>query len=154
MERVPEFSETFPEAPPRRSKRAVVSVAKWVVDIRQAYLSKGFAGVHQAAREALATIESPSAYHCMARHVLESIARIAFLAPQYDAMAKTKGLAKMPSSVSWRLIELHLLSFPATALLDALAAPIQEGNVPILCQDVPPIDIAPVLSNHSTPDAR
>ncbi len=78
-------------------------------------------------------------FHCMIRHVLESVRRIAYQAPLHDRKALALGL---PSSLelSKKLISLHLLSFSVSSYLDKAARPLQAQGIPILCQDVPPID--------------
>ena len=88
----------------------------------------------------IAELKSQPQFHCMIRHVLESIRRIAHQADSQNSKAKALGL---PSSlpISRKLIDLHLLSFSISKYLDKSAVKIQAAGVPILCQDVPPIGL-------------
>ncbi len=79
----------------------------------------------------------------MVRHVLESTARIAYLAPRHERIAKEKGLTKSPAGLSWKLVKLHLQALKLAGGLDTQAAPLQAAGVPILCRDVPPIETSP-----------
>jgi hypothetical protein len=72
--------------------------------------------------------------------MLESIARVAHLAPKHSRLARDKGM-KPTDTFSWRMVQLHLFSLPSFAKLDKLAAPLQSRGVPILHQDVPPIPL-------------
>lgn len=77
-------------------------------------------------------------FNCMTRHLLESVGRIAKLAPGHIQKAKSMGL-KSPQRLSDSMISSHLLMLPESVALDVLAAPIQAQGIQILCQDVPPI---------------
>jgi hypothetical protein len=106
--------------------------------VRTAYGSGGFGAVVDAVVAELATLDDAPAYHCMARHLLESLARTAALAPLHAEAAAVAGL---PSTVplSELMIRLHLAVLHESAELDAAAAPLQARGVPIICRDVPPI---------------
>lgn len=103
-----------------------------------AYGSGGFPAVAGAAAGLLAALEDRPAYHCMTRHLLESIWRVAWLAPEHARAARRAGL---PSTVplSELLLRLNLAALPDGAALDDQAAPLQAAGVPILCRDVPPL---------------
>lgn len=145
MDLVPPFRDTKVRPKEPRTSRVPVTSLRLVRALRAGYRKDGFPGVHRAAKDWLRTLGEPREYDCMTRHVLESIARVAFLAPQYEALAREKGIKRAPTSLSWRLVDLHLLSLPLARKLDDDAAPLQEAGIPILCQDVPPIETEPVL---------
>jgi hypothetical protein len=106
--------------------------------MRTAYGRGGFAGLADAVAAELARLDDAPAYHCMIRHLLESVARTAALAPLHDAAATAVGL---PSTVplSELMIRLHLAVLHESAELDAAASPLQAAGISIICRDVPPI---------------
>ena len=112
---------------------------------RVAFARGGFAGAHAVLEAEIALLTTEPAFHCMARHILESAARVAWLAPQYDALAAERGLTLSPSSLSQVLLELHLESLRLARDLDGRAAPLAADGVTIICRDVPPIDTRPEL---------
>lgn len=118
----------FRPADARRIRRALAAALK----------ADGFAGVAAALRAELAALEGAPCYHCMLRHLLESMLRVATLAPAHAAAAEAAGM-RSPAGLSRLVLRLHLLTLADAAKLDALAAPLQARGVPILCQDVPPI---------------
>lgn len=118
----------FRPADARRIRRALAAALK----------TGGFAGVAAALRAELAALEAVPCYHCMLRHLLESMLRVATLAPTHVARAEAAGM-KSPAGLSRLLLRLHLFTLGDAAKLDALAAPIQARGIPILCHDVPPI---------------
>jgi len=138
MSGTPEFRERSAEPPlplsafrpadARRMRRALAGALK----------SDGFAGVAAALRAELEALEGVPCYHCMLRHLLESMLRVATLAPAHAARAEAAGL-RSTAGLSRLVLRLHLFTLADAAKLDALAAPIQARGIPILCQDVPPI---------------
>jgi hypothetical protein len=110
--------------------------------IRGAYGRGGFSEMVDVAVDELDALAGMPAYHCMVRHLLESVARTAALAP-FHAEASTA--AGLPSTVplSELMIRLHLAVLHDATELDRLAAPLQSSGVPIICQDVPPIPHPP-----------
>lgn len=69
----------------------------------------------------------------MIRHFLESIRRVAGLAPTY-------GVRTM--FISKQMLWAHVRSLKKASELDQMAAPLQAEGLPILCQDVPYIPAA------------
>lgn len=108
----------------------------------EAYGTGGFASLHDTAGRVLEAIEERPYYHCMVRHLVESLQRVAAVAPSHAAAARAEGL---PSTVplSELLVRLHLAGLPEAARLDRDAAPLQQTGIPILCRDVPPISHSP-----------
>ncbi|HEX7241650.1 MAG TPA: hypothetical protein VF263_15330 [Longimicrobiaceae bacterium] len=140
MADAPEFRERSPDPPLPLSAFRPASGRRVRRELRRALSRGGFAGVAEALRRELAALEAAPCYHCMLRHLLESMLRIAVLAPAHAARAAGRG-TRSPDGLSRLLLRLHLLALPDAAKLDALAAPIQARGVPILCRDVPPIPI-------------
>ena len=111
---------------------------RWTRSIRQALRSEGFAGAFTQSQLALDEAKLHPSYLCMARHILESIARAATLAPIHARQAQAKGLPSTePLSKDFIRLQLWGLEFSTT--LDRKASPLQAQGVPIVCNDVPPI---------------
>ncbi|MCB0419860.1 MAG: hypothetical protein KDD61_02640 [Bdellovibrionales bacterium] len=73
-------------------------------------------------------------YNCMTRHLLESIRRIAFYAQTYPVSSKITWLSE-------DLIRGHVMALDSTAQLDLMAHSLQEKGIPIVCNDVPHVDL-------------
>jgi hypothetical protein len=110
--------------------------------LQAAWRSGGFPALRDAAHREVERLSVEPRFHCMLRHLLESIRRAAHLAPRHEETARAAGL---PSTqrVSTLLLRLQLYGITSAAWLDHLAAPIQAEGVPILCQDLPPIPLEP-----------
>lgn len=122
--------------PPAEAYRPGPSADSVTAAILEGYGRGGFAGVAAAADRTLDTLAAAPDYHCMVRHLVESIWRVATLAPAHAAAAEAAGL-RSTLPVSRLLLRLHLAALPEGARLDREAAPLQEAGVPILCRDVP-----------------
>jgi hypothetical protein len=140
MADVPEFRERAADPPLPWSEFRPADARRIRRSVGRALAEGGFAGAAAALREELATLEAAPCYHCMLRHLLESMLRVAVLAPGHAARAEAAGM-RSTAGLSRLLLRLHLLALADAAKLDALAAPIQARGVPILCQDVPPIPV-------------
>lgn len=148
---VPVFCEDFVSmsfTPPFQEKPVAVSsgplknvpIFSWIRKIYSSYRSQGFTGVQQSTQDVLKILDEAKSYHCLTRHFLESIHRIALHAPKHAEMARAKNLSETPEKLEGDLIVLHLTGLPMTMLLDKLAVPVQKKGIPILCQDAPPLN--------------
>lgn len=106
--------------------------------LMDAYGAGGFPAVAREADRMLEALDAWPRYHCMTRHLVESVWRVARLAPDHEAAAEDAGLPTT-RGLSELLLRLHLAALPGGAALDAEAAPLQRRGSPILCRDVPPI---------------
>lgn len=106
--------------------------------LADAYGEGGFPAVAGAADRMLVRLEGSPRYHCMTRHLVESVWRVARLAPDHAAAASAAGLPTT-RGLSELMFRLHLAALPGGAALDVEAAPLQRRGIPILCRDVPPI---------------
>lgn len=138
MAGTPEFRERSPDPPLPLSEFRPADARRIRRSLARAQKSGGFSGVAAALREELTVLEATPCYHCMLRHMLESMLRIALLAPRHAAEAAAAGM-RTTAGLSRLLLRLHLLTLTEAVKLDALAAPIQARGIPIVCQDVPPI---------------
>ena len=138
MRQIPAFHDRYAAGAPDLSTFVQPHGSDIRKRIRVGLSKKGFPGAYAEAVKALRRIEDEPRFNCMLRHTLESIARIAAYAPNQEARAKRKGLPS-PARISKELIEDHLIMLRQVMDLDWKAASIQASGVPILCQDVPPI---------------
>ncbi len=92
-----------------------------------------------SAEKALRELDEIPSYFCMTRHLIESVARAAKLAPIHAEQAEKLGMAS-PEKISRTYIELQLMALQLTLTLDGRAVPYQAHGAPIICQDVPPIN--------------
>jgi hypothetical protein len=126
-----------PPAPPPGWRPPTPAATRGAV--QRAYRRDGITGVADELRRRLRHLEDAPGRWCMTRHMLESAARIAWLAPEHAAAARAANL-RSPLSISADLIEVHLLLLGEAARLDRMALPLQQAGVPILCGDVPAIE--------------
>lgn len=110
--------------------------------LRGAWKQGGLDGLIHEAEVTIERLASEPRFHCMVRHVLESVIRAARLAPHHDRKARRLGLqSPFPLSIDFTISQLQGLKDAAD--LDAAAAPLQADGIPILCQDVPAIPTSP-----------
>jgi hypothetical protein len=127
--------------------------ARWAQTIRAAYeIDKSnydgerFPATLEAARGILhGELADYPRFFCMGRHLVESLVRIAALAPRYEETRIQRKVKSSPLPISRGLIESHLTLLATTGEavgqpgLDTWAAPLQAKGIPIICNDVPPI---------------
>lgn len=119
------------------------------VELKAAWDQGGFFSLRSASHRVIKQLEERPAYDCMLRHMLESIRRAAHLAPHHAQAAQDAGLnPKAALRLSRGFIKLHMAYLPAAARLDALALPLQQEGIPIICGDVPPIALEPEPAAH------
>lgn len=122
------FEKPYPESAPQYP----LDLERVVRDLRAA---GDFETVASLAIDHIETLSKFPTYFCMTRHVLESIARSARLAPGF--VLKDAGV----EGLAWKNIYLQFRGLSLSKRLDEMALPIQEMGVPILCNDVPLIPI-------------
>jgi len=145
MGKAPKFSATLLPAIPESTPYLPIPRREWKREIDRLIATNDFAGLHATAERWVKELSAEPRFHVMVRHVLESTARIAWLAPQYERLAREKGLKSSPLWLSKRLLYLHAQSLWISDRLDSWAMPIQRAGVPILLNDVPPIDTRPTV---------
>lgn len=87
----------------------------------------------------LVDIESNPEQLCLTRHFLESIAITLKLIPIYKEMALAKGLDD-PTYILKRFLKIQRMALAFNFNLDKTAFPLQQKGIPILCNDIPPIN--------------
>ena len=107
-------------------------------EIKAAYKKDNFEGVNHFLTPYLEKLEKSGPYHCMMKHVLESILATARLAPGFREAASVKGTPST-ETLSWNFIRLQLFSLEKADQLDSRAFPLHLQGIPIICGDVPKI---------------
>lgn len=139
MNTAPAFSSRYAQGAPRAESAPSASDAVNTLAFLPRVLRNDFAGVKALALEQIEAAGDPR-LNCLSRHFLESIGRIAALAPVHAAQARRAGLSD-PTWIHRRMILGHLSYTNRAVRLDAAARPLQLQGVPILCQDIPAIPI-------------
>lgn len=85
-------------------------------------------------------------YHCMERHLLESIGRTVSLLPYYENQAKAEDL-KSPRLFLNTYLRAQILGLFTARHIDKLAGPLQMIGSKIVCQDIPKIDWVSLPAN-------
>lgn len=145
MSEAPEFQERFDFEPAPLADLRAVDGQALTEQLQTAFDEGGFAALSELCDSVLADYESPRAYNCMLRHMLESLRRIADYAPVHAAQARELGL-QGALELSDTMVRLHLVALAAAATLDEQAAPLQAEGLPIICRDVPHIPPGPAPS--------
>lgn len=136
-----ELTPPLPDAPlppPDEPFRDAVDAVALRERLSAAYGLGGFPGVAAEADAQMERLAATPRYHCMIRHLLESMWRIALLAPVHEAAAAERGMGST-RALSEMLLRLHLAVLAEGAELDRASAPLQAAGIPIVCVDVPPI---------------
>lgn len=86
----------------------------------------------------LQILSSRPSYHCLVRHVLESLVRSIEVAQKYLKAARLKEQRSLGLIIDLRaFLESHLLLLNQFHRLDQKAAKFQKQGIPFLCSDVP-----------------
>ena len=139
MNLIPSFSKCFPFEPEPRSEYKRQNGTQILSRIFTTFRKEGFEGAKKVLMEELNHLQSPRAYHVMLRHILESMLRVATLAPAHEALRLKLGFVDSTLPLSHYLFYSHFSSFHFAVWLDEKAAPLQASGIPILFQDVPNI---------------
>jgi hypothetical protein len=117
-----------------------------------AYRTGGFSGASSRASKELEGLRQEPAFHPMLRHVLESLIRVANLAPLHEKRRQELSHPESTLGLSKWLFFSHFSSFQFATWIDAKAAPLHAEGIPILHQDVP--RVPPVSGFYEAIGAR
>ncbi len=136
MEETPDFSYGYSDGAPniKNYKRPDGKTIKR--DLKNALNQGGFAALDRVAMRWYNTLADQPKFNCLTRHFLEALVRSSRLAHKYDQYARKTGVPS-PDRLMKHYLRLSLIGINPGVKLDAMAAPLQARNVPILCQDVP-----------------
>lgn len=140
MGNAPDFQVRAPEPWPTLQNFKKPDAKKLSSRLKNALKNKSYEGLFQEALVVIEELNVQPQFNCMTRHLVESIAKIAQLAPGHMIKAKELNL-RSPEFLSKDLIESHFIGIKDLVNLDEKAAPLQAQGIPILCRDVPPIPL-------------
>lgn len=137
MSTVTVFNEFWPQGVPELSNYVDFNIKAAKKKLYKAYFdNEDLKPVLDEALELLKTIEKEPRFNCMVRHALESIARIAIMAPrQEEALSKVNLFGAM--ALAREMAYGHIFMLDNFHELDQMAAPLSAQGLPILCQDIP-----------------
>ena len=141
---------------PREAPKASLNIIELIKTLRSSMQNR-VVDLLGPVRLALREIEAEPNFHCMQRHLIESIGRTAMLAPVYEQMAKDREL-KSPQALIRQFLKLQIWGLRLGKWLDSKALPLQIEGLGIICHDVPgiPLNIGidpPLVLTRSTIDA-
>lgn len=151
MSKTPPLRFSYEQGAPSLSQFHLPDLQSIKAALNVALMDEDFNSLVNLSNRYIHELEHEPRFNCMVRHFLESIRRMAGLAPQYQLMAKSKLGAKTAKFISKNVINGHIKGLDEAAHIDLLAAPLQAQNLPIVCQDIPHIPPAPNLLSASTP---
>lgn len=135
----PDFSLLDAQIPSSSYIRKLAFIANFEAQVKKAMKNKNWDEVRVLALGALDHFPANET-HCLTRHFVESLGRLAALAPRHIRLALKNGL-ESPSKLISSMIKFHLFGLDYAQTIDSLAAPLQYKGIPIVCQDVPNIPI-------------
>jgi hypothetical protein len=110
-------------------------------DLLKAWQAHDYGRLYRETVARIDALKEAQDYHCMARHLLESIARAAALAPHHLRQAEQKNLKARARQIIDTFIRLQIEALAFGKTLDEKAAPLQAEGAPLLCNDVPVIEV-------------
>lgn len=139
MDKVPEFATNIHpvNTPPTDFHEMLIQQTK--TELTKQCKSGNFEEVCKIADNTLMKINENKSYFGMLRHLLESILRIASLAPGYIKQSEELKI-KSTKKLSLLMLRIHIFALSFAVDLDKLAVPIQTQGISILLQDVPKIE--------------
>ncbi len=155
MTLTPPFAAVSTNAPGPLPPFTPLPVVRWGFRLLGTYWRRGAMAAHEETCRFLASLPPSPRIHCMVRHILESLARVLSLDPQFRQLARDTA-APSTAWASWCLVLMHLTSLAMSHRLDRKAYPLQVEGIPILERDVPPIPLEADLSTLTglPPSAR
>ncbi len=117
-----------------------INTKEIIANIKKSLKKRSFKGVQDYMQLELKNFEEEKKYNCLAKHVLESIQRSAFLAPHYIQASEMIGM-KSPKKLLENNIKIQAMSLKIFSRIDKKAAKFQEEGVSIICNDIPHIPI-------------
>ena len=141
MSSVEEFNDFWPEGAPQAKDYVNFNIKQAKRRLYNAYFDyQDLKQVLSVSMDLLKVVEKEKRYNCMVRHALESIARIAYMAPIHEATLEKKGESGA-ITLAREMAYGHIFMLDTFDELDKMAEPLNTRGIPILCQDVPRIPL-------------
>lgn len=132
----------LPQSPEETGFDFDYSVSDLQNNLWSALEKEDYEEIHRISVNEMLLLSSQKYYFCMVRHLLESIARAAVLAPMHREQASALGLED-PSFISDRFIWLNIYALSTSLKLDRMSGVFQHRGIPILCAELPFIPYDP-----------
>jgi hypothetical protein len=136
MSMTPAFKARYEGPAPLASSFKELKASDVKTRLKLALKNEGFSGVKKEADLWIAHLAREPRMNCLMRHTLDSIVRVATLAPRHAEKARSLGLPS-PEKLERRLIESHWALLDQVHRLDRRASKLQADGLPIVCNDVP-----------------
>ena len=104
--------------------------------IKELLKKKDFRSIRSVSLDAIYVLKIEPRFHCMTRHIVESIYRFAYFLPQRIEEARLRGLPS-PEKLIIGAMKLQLFTLQGTYKIDEWSAPIQAQGIPVLCAELP-----------------
>ncbi len=137
IDETPEFSRKLVEIPTMPYQEVPSFMKDYKKRVKKLKKERKWEELREYTRETIAKFPSKKT-HCLTRHFMESIGRVAMLAPSKIQQAKDQ-YSKDPSGLISSTIGLHLTGLSWSIGVDRRASKLQYKGIPIICQDVPHI---------------
>jgi hypothetical protein len=105
-------------------------------DIKRAIKGKDDQLVLKISMKLLEEMKSYPAFHCMSRHMIESIYRFAYFVDIREKESADLGIDS-PKDLLFNVMNTHLLAIDDSLKIDQWARPLQEKGIAILCSELP-----------------
>ncbi|MBX3041295.1 MAG: hypothetical protein KF789_11370 [Bdellovibrionaceae bacterium] len=140
MSLVPRFQKRFAEGPVPAAKNYDLRSLRIGKRLSSAFASQDDAKILSESLQILDQMKREPRLYCMTRHLVESVARIAALIPLHEQKTQAYGM-KSPRSLHRLMIRGHLVLVERSRQIDEKAKPLNMAGIPLVCQDVPPIEL-------------
>ena len=109
--------------------------------LAEAFRGQNYQRLGTVATEIVDELSETPRFHCMARHLTESIGRAALLAEGHIQKAHELGKGWMARGIINNYIRMQIAALTTAGRLDSDAMPLQAEGLGIICDDVPPIPL-------------
>ncbi len=133
----PDFTTKPAKIPSEKFVKKLKIVKSYEKEVRELLQNYKWEEVRELSHEVISKFPNKET-HCLQKHSIESIGRIAWLAPDKIEMAKDNNL-KNPKRLISSMIKLHFMGFGYAQRIDAKAYELQKVGIPIVCRDIPPV---------------
>lgn len=105
-------------------------------------LQEGYKSFKKQTENEIQRLEMNSSYDCLLRHLLESLRRTGDLAPRYLERTPKQHKKKLNKLLT-KYLKLQIFGISQAIFIDKKARSIQAKGIPILCNDVPHVELSP-----------
>ena len=141
MALTPEYIPNASEIP-RPYLKSKAPKAKAIKSILKASLQEGFYSFKKVTELEISKLKFNSYYDCLLRHLLESLRRTADLAPRYLKKTPVESRARL-NKLLRKYLKLQIFGISQAVFIDKKARSLQSKGIPILCNDVPHVELSP-----------